>query len=80
MIQKAEILVEQFDEGIIVRWNDASDTEDKVDSSKSLAIKGREADALGQEVWNDVIDIMENAMTEKVLIKLEYCVIKEKRP
>lgn len=69
MIQKAEIVVEWFAQGITVRWEDV---DGKVDSSKALAIHGTECGVIGKEIWDDVKEIFDHSLTDKVRIKLEY--------
>ena len=72
MLQKAEIIVEKFNEGITTRWNDLSGEEG---STKSLALNGNEADVIGQNVWADVFTILDKSGSDKVRIKLEYEII-----
>ena len=69
MIHKAEIIVEQFAQGITVRWRDI---DDNVDPSKALAIKGTECTTIGKEIWDDVNEILNNTLTDKVRVRLEY--------
>lgn len=72
MVQRAEIIVEEFEQGITVRWFDADKV---VDPSKSIAIKGYEDKAIGKEIWEDVSDILHESLSDKVRIKIEYEVI-----
>lgn len=74
MVQKAEITVEHFSNGITLRWKDL---ENASPSSKALATNGQEALIIGKEVWNDVSDIFDNYPFDEVIIKLEY-IIKKK--
>lgn len=69
MIQKAEIIVEQFAQGITVRWKDV---DGDIGPSKSLAIRGTECTTIGKEIWDDVSEIFNNTLTDKVRIKVEY--------
>ena len=72
MLQKAELIVEKFDEGITTRWNDMSGEEE---SAKSLALNGCEASIIGNSIWADVFTIFDKSGSDKVRIKLEYEVI-----
>ena len=72
MLQKAEIIVEKFDEGITTRWNDMSGEEE---STKNLALNGRESMLIGMNVWNDVFTIFDKSGSDKIRIKLEYEVV-----
>lgn len=72
MSKKSEIVVEQFAQGITVRWKDV---DGEVRPSKALAIVGTEGGVIGREVWKDVSEILCDTSTDKVRIKLEYEVI-----
>ena len=74
MIQKAEIIVEQFAQGITVRWRDIDGL---TGPSKALAAHGVECSVIGKEIWEDVLDILSNTLTDKVRIKLEYEAMEE---
>ena len=69
MTKKSEIIVEQFAQGITVRWKDV---DGKINLSKSLAIHGAECGAIGKEIWKDVSEILCDNDTDRVRIKLEY--------
>lgn len=69
MTKKAEIIVEQFPQGITVRWNDV---DSKAAPTKALAMAGTECGVIGKEIWQDVSEVLSDEKTDKVLIKLEY--------
>lgn len=71
MVKKAEIVVEEFDNGITTRWEDVDGI---VDPSKSLAAKGNEAECIGKEIWGDVHEILATQPTDKVIIKIQYVI------
>ena len=71
MIKKAEIEVEEFENGITARW---SDTDGAYDPTKSLAIKGNEAECIGECIWGDVREILSNTNTDKVIVKVQYVI------
>ena len=74
MIKKAEIIIEQFEQGITIRWKDL---DGEVSPSKSLAILGTEYGVIGREVWKDVSSILCDSTTDKVRIKLEYDIVNQ---
>ena len=71
MIKKAEINIEQFDNGITARW---SDVEGEVESQKTLAVKGDEARCIGRLVWGDLKEILSTNPTDNVTIKIQYVI------
>lgn len=72
MIQKAEIIVEQFAQGITVRWKDV---DGNIEMSKSLAVHGTECSIIGNEIWKDVSEILCDTTADKVRVKLEYEIV-----
>ena len=69
MVQKAKMVVEKFDRGITVRWNDEGGSEIQ---SKTLAVNGQEAQALGGEIWKDIQSIFESTQNDKVIVNVNY--------
>ena len=68
MNKKSEIIVEQFAQGITIRWKDVDGA---AKPSKSLAVTGTECGVIGREVWKDVSQIFCDSEVDKVLIKIE---------
>lgn len=68
MVKKVEIAIEKFNEGITLRWRDL---ESKVLPSKRLAINGNEAEAVGEEIWGDISELLDDG-AEKLNINIEY--------
>lgn len=67
---KVEIIVEQFDNGISLKWKDAEREED---TKAIVAIEGiGEKSEIGKMIWNDVLCVMNNKMTNKVRMRIEY--------
>lgn len=65
---KTKIIVERFDQGITTRWyEDGGSTA----TNKSLATSGREHIIIGQDIWDDVSEMMDNEKTDKVMISIE---------
>ena len=69
MTKKSEIIVEQFPQGITLRWKDL---DGEAMPTKSLAIEGAEFSVISKEIWEDISEILSDTMIDKVLIKLEY--------
>ena len=69
MVRKVEIVVEKFNEGITVRWNDE---EGGVRSVKTLAPEGSEAKAIGNILFNDIDDVFDASGSDTVKLKIEY--------
>lgn len=69
MVQKAEIIVEKFSNGITLNWTDPTG---EACPEKMIAIKGQEQVCLGEQIWGDVVDILENTTKEKVKLCIEY--------
>lgn len=68
MSKKTEIIVEQFAQGITVRWKDC---DGEAMPTKALAIAGTEHGAIGKEVWRDILEVLCDSPTEKVRVKIE---------
>ena len=69
MVQKASMVVEKFDRGITIRWNSEDENEKP---SKTLAVNGQEAQALGGEIWKDIQSIFESTQNDKVIVNVNY--------
>ena len=69
MVQKANLIIEKFDEGITVRWRDADGNEVP---EKSLAPKGREEVLIGELLWDDIFEIIDKTPTDFVSVNIEY--------
>ena len=68
MVQKSEMLIEKFPNGITVRWNDVAG---RVESEKALAVNGEEAKCIGDSVWDSVSDLLGQADNGKVEVVVE---------
>ena len=68
MVQKSETLIEKFPNGITIRWNDVAS---RIAPDKALAIKGEEANCIGNSVWESVYDLLEQAENGKVEVLVE---------
>lgn len=66
--KKSEIIVEQFAQGITVRWKDV---DGEAMPSKSLAVVGTECGVIGKEIWKSVSEILSDTSTDRVRVKIE---------
>jgi hypothetical protein len=69
MVQKAEIIVEKFSNGITLNWTDPTG---EADPEKMIAIKGKEPVSLGEMIWGDVEDILENSTGKRIKVSINY--------
>ena len=69
MLKKADIIIERFEEGITIRWNDP---DGKMESRKSLCPNGAEMSFIGSEIWSDIISICDEKKNEKIKLSIEY--------
>ena len=72
MVQKAEMIIEKFNQGITIRWRDLND---EFAQTKSLAPAGQENAALGKMLYADICDVFDNVKSDKIVINLEYKVL-----
>ena len=68
MVLKAKIEIEQFDNGVTMRYYDVEDVNQE---KKTMAVNGREASSIGGMIWSDISDALSNA-DEKVIVHIEY--------
>ena len=66
---QVKILIEQFDNGISLKWNDA---EHDGDTKAIVALDREQSKAIGDIIWNDVLCVMNNDVTNKVNLTIEY--------
>lgn len=72
MVQDVEIVVEKFEGGVTVRWNDVKGMEAP---RKLLAPEGTEGIRLGDEVYDDILSIFEGSHGDKVKMTIHYDVL-----
>lgn len=68
MVLKAKIEIEQFDNGVTMRYYDVEDVNQE---KKTMAVNGREATSVGSIVWPDIAEALSNA-DGKVVVHIEY--------
>jgi len=69
---KIEITIEQFDNGISLKWNDSEGHEPKA----VVALDRDKENAIGKMIWDDVKNAMDAALTNTVRMEIEYEPIK----
>ena len=72
MLNKAEIRIEKFKNGISSKWTDCETGEEL---SNGVALSGNEARCIGDEIWTDVTEVLEYHHAKALRIKIEYEVI-----
>lgn len=71
---KAEIIIEQFDNGITIKW---SDPDKNVDPHNIVALERDVAVSIGKTIWEDVSIAMNKGLTSKIKMKVEYLLVEE---
>ena len=66
---KVTIEVEQFDNGITLKWKD---TDGKEDEEAVVALDQDKETAIGKMIWSDVENILNYELVDKVRMKIEY--------
>lgn len=64
---KVIIEIEQFDNGIALKWKDEDDNE-----LKSVALERDKEQAIGKMIWEDIKSEMDYNTCNKVELKIEY--------
>lgn len=70
---KATIKIEQFNNGISIKWESPD-----VDPQSEVALDFDEEKAIGKMVWDDIKHLMDTELCNKVEMVIEYKPIKEK--
>jgi hypothetical protein len=73
---KATIIIEQFDNGISIKW---SDPDMETDPHDIVALDRDKENAIGKMVWEDITDLMNSELASIVKLTIEYQSIKEKK-
>lgn len=71
---KVTIEIEQFDNGITIKWKDV---EGKQDSQANVALDSNKEIAIGRMIWDDVKMIMDSTLCNAVEMEIEYKPIKK---
>lgn len=66
---KANIQIEQYDNGITIRWEDA---EGEHDPQAIVALDREKEMAIGKTIWEDIKMIMESHLCNAVEMEIEY--------
>jgi len=71
MVQKAEIIVEQFDNGIAIQWIGKDEKGNEI-REKKIAIEGTENYNIGKLIWDDIFEFFDKKDASRVLITANY--------
>lgn len=66
---KVSIEVEQYDNGISLKW---SNEEAVGDNEAVVALDADKESAIGKMIWSDVRFVMDNSLANKVRLTVEY--------
>ncbi|MBO7645486.1 MAG: hypothetical protein J6S52_00520 [Prevotella sp.] len=73
---KVTIEIEEFDNGITLKWKD---TEGKTDEEAVVALDQDKETAIGKMIWSDVENTLNYELVDKVKMKIEYEPIKDEQ-
>lgn len=69
MIQNAEIIIEQFDNGITLCWHDL---DGEVEDEKLVIPEHSQHSEVGKSIMGDVKNVMDGAATNRVKLTIKY--------
>lgn len=69
MTQNAEIIIEQFDNGITLHWRDLDGA---TDDEKLVIPEHMQNNEVGKSIMGDVKNVMDGAVTNKVKLTIKY--------
>ena len=64
---KAKIIIEQFDNGISLKWED-----ENLEQEAIVALDYDKQNAIGKMIWDDVKNIMDAELCNIVTLNIEY--------
>ena len=71
---KAKITIEQYENGISIKWNDV---EDKIEPSAIVVLDSNINERIGEMIWEDCRQVMDLHLCNSVKMVVEYQPIKE---
>lgn len=74
---KVTINVEQFDNGISLKWKD--DADGHGDPVAVVALDRDKETAIGKIIWSDIEKAMNLAMTNKIKMEITYLLVEESK-
>lgn len=69
MIQNVQIEIEQFNNGITLRWHDLDGEEGDY---SEVALEHQEAQIIGSEIWGDINNMLDCSCKNKVRLTIKY--------
>lgn len=73
---KAEIIVEQYDNGISLKWKDV---EGSIEPEAIVALDDDKANTIGKIIWDDITLMMDQELCNVVKMTIEYQAVKEEQ-
>lgn len=69
---KVQLAVEQFDNGITLKWKS-----DAMDNQYVVVTEGGEPGEIGRMIWEDLKYVMDSESTNELVMNIEYKPVKE---
>ena len=73
---KAEVTVEQFNNGISLKWKDA---EGNIEPETVVALDNDTTNTIGKIIWDDITLMMQQKQCNIVKMTIEYQAVKEEQ-
>ena len=73
---KAEVTVEQFNNGISLKWKDA---ENNIEPEAIVALDNDKVNTVGKIIWDDITLMMDQELCNVVKMTIEYQAVKEEQ-
>ena len=71
---KVEITVEQFNNGISLKWRDR---DGNIEPEDLVALKEDQVNTIGKIIWDDIELVMDNKLANIVKLTIEYQAMEE---
>ena len=73
---KAEIFIEQYGNGISLKWKDV---EDNIEPETVVALDNDTTNTIGKIIWDDITLMMQQKQCNIVKMTIEYQAVKEEQ-
>ena len=73
---KAEIFIEQYGNGISLKWKDV---EDNIEPETVVALDNDKINTVGKIIWDDITLMMQQKQCNIVKMTIEYQAVKEEQ-
>lgn len=71
---KATILIEQYDNGISLKWRDC---DGNIEPEYLVALEGDQVNTIGNTIWEDIKSVMDSKFVNIVKLTIEYQAMEE---